>query len=67
MCSDAVPLYREDLPSDYIAYWQVEYGTEYKVISSGPDTGQLIVILHTHAQYIKIERGYVNPSMDLRT
>ncbi|KAK2154275.1 hypothetical protein LSH36_272g04056 [Paralvinella palmiformis] len=36
---DAVPLYREDLPNDYIAYWQVEYDKEYITVSSGSQTG----------------------------
>ncbi|KAK2156948.1 hypothetical protein LSH36_202g12076 [Paralvinella palmiformis] len=43
---DAVPLYREDLPNDYIAYWQVEYDNQYITVSSGSGTGDYDVLVN---------------------
>jgi len=40
-----VAIYRDDLASDYAAYWMVEFNSsQYIVVSSGPETGMLAVI-----------------------
>lgn len=33
------PIYRLDLDPDYVAYYEIETGTEYVVFSAGPKTG----------------------------
>ncbi|KAK2156947.1 hypothetical protein LSH36_202g12059 [Paralvinella palmiformis] len=43
---EAVPLYREDLPNDYIAYWQVEYDNQYITVSSGSGTGDYDILVN---------------------
>ena len=37
-----VAIYRDDLPSDYVAYWLVEFNaSQYIALSSGSKTGML--------------------------
>ena len=36
-------IYRDDLSSDYVAYWLVEfYSSQFVVTSSGPNTGMFV-------------------------
>ncbi|KAK6165640.1 hypothetical protein SNE40_022530 [Patella caerulea] len=43
---DPIPIYREDLAKDYVAYWYILINhDEYLILSSGPETGDYKLVI----------------------
>ena len=55
-------IYRDDLSSNYVAYWLIEFNSsQFVVTSSGPDTGMFVYSMTDLADAIflhKIQSNY---------